>query len=124
VSSEPGAGQRQALKVELSDIEVAQAIMRRSDDVLSAGMSNADKNRLLDHAEMRREVIRRLKDNREFPNHEASFAELKASFKHNTKKVGALKQVLDDMVDTGILEYIPNRQTGGRGKDVFRLVRE
>jgi hypothetical protein len=63
-----------------------------------------------------------LKD--EFPGREASFAELKVSFKHNNKKVGQLKQALNDLVDTSVLEFIPNRKTGGRNKDVYRLIGE
>jgi hypothetical protein len=111
---------RFAENIDLSDAEIARAIMRRSDRVFAEGMSKADKNRLLDHAEMKREVIRRLKD--EFHDHEASEAELKVSFKHNNRKIGALKLVLQDCLDTKILEFIPNRKTGGRAKNVYRLM--
>ena len=108
-------------KVERSDMEVAQAIMRHSDRVFQRGIDKARKNRELTHAELRHEIARRLVA--DFFNRQASTAELKHSFRHNTKFKGAVEDALKDMRDTKMVEYVCIK-TGGRDKWVNRLIDE
>lgn len=53
----------------------------------------------------------------------ASRAEIKSSFKHNTKHKAAIDDALQDMLDSGMLVKVPV-ETGGRGKEVYQVKRE
>jgi hypothetical protein len=71
-------------------MEIAQAIMRHSDEVFRAGIDAAQKNRRLDHASFKLEIIRRLKvdfrckDEDGAVNYQASDFEIQRSFRHNS----------------------------------------
>ena len=104
-------------KVQRSDMEVAQAIMRHSDRVFQRGIDKARKNRELTHAELRHEIARRLAADH---NGQASESELKRSFRHNTKFKSAMDDALVDMKNSGMVEHV-RVKTGGRDKMVYRL---
>ena len=88
-----------------------------SDRVFHAGIEEADGQRELNHAQLRHEIARRITD--KF-NGGASAAEIKSSFKHNTKHKASIADALEDMLDSGMLEKV-HVETGGRGKSVYRL---
>jgi hypothetical protein len=111
------AATRLDTKVQRSDMEAAQAIMRHSDQVFQRGIDKARKNRELTHAELRHEIARRLAADH---NGQASEAELKRSFRHNTKFKTAMDDALIDMKNSGMVEHVCVK-TGGRDKWVYRL---
>jgi hypothetical protein len=84
-------------RVERSDMELAQALMHRSDPLFKSGMDEAQKKRTMDHAEIKLEIIRRFKSDFCDPNTgdcEASLFEIKQSFRHNTKRKDAIPKAL------------------------------
>ena len=91
---------RFALKVGPSDMETVQAMMRISDRVFKGGIDEAEAVRQLDHADLKREIVRRLRDDL---GGAASAFEIKNSFRHNTKHKDALRNALLDMIDSGII---------------------
>jgi hypothetical protein len=111
---------RYAKVVERSDMEIAQAFLRLSDEVFKKGIDEAERQRELGHAELRREIIRRIRDDFDGA---ASAAQLRRSFRHNTKHKDAIDDALTDMVKTETLEkgWI---ETGGRKKEVYKLKQE
>jgi hypothetical protein len=113
------AASRFVLKVDRSDMEVAQAMMRMSDWIFKRGMDDAEAKRVLEFADLKLEIERRLRDDFEGA---ASLFEIKTSFRHNTKYKGAVIGALIDMVDGGILAEPEPVKTGGRDKRVYRLV--
>ena len=98
--------------MERSDMELAQAFMRQSDNLLQGGMDEAHKKRTLDHAELKREIVRRLQA--DFCD-EASEFEIKRSFRHNTTRRDAITNALGDLADSGTLQRVCVK-TGGRDK--------
>jgi hypothetical protein len=114
------AASRFVTKVERTDMEVSQAMMQMADQVIKLGMDDADAKRGLDHAEMKLEIARRL--GADFPNAEASIPEIARSFRHNTKRGSALIEALRDMVAGGIITPLIRVKTGGRDKEVHRLI--
>lgn len=113
------AASRFALKADRSDMEVATAIMRMSDWIFKSGMDDAEKKRVLEHADLKLEIERRLRD--DFSG-AASLFEIRSSFRHNTKYKGAVAGALEDMIEGGILAAPEPVKTGGREKRVYRLV--
>jgi hypothetical protein len=106
-----------ATKITLGTMELAQRMFTLSDRVFQAGIEEAEGQRELSHAELRREIIRRIEV--DFSGG-ASKAEIKKSFRHNTKHKGSIDDALDDMLGSGLLtsEIV---KTGGRGKEVYRV---
>jgi hypothetical protein len=100
-------------------MELAQKIFQRSDQVFQAGIEEADGQRELNHAELRREIIRRIEV--KFAGG-ASKAEIKKSFRHNTKHKLAIDDALDDMLASGLLEC-QRVETGGKPKEIYRVVK-
>jgi hypothetical protein len=98
-------------------MELAQKIFHRSDRVFQAGIEEADSQRELGHADLRREIVRRIEV--KFAGG-ASKAEIKSSFKHNTKHKASIEDALEDMLASGLLEkgWV---ETGGRSKEVYRV---
>jgi hypothetical protein len=135
------AASRFAKRVERSDMEIAQTIMRHSDEVFQVGIDKAQTKRKYDHAQIKLEIIRRLKDNfrsedkddygrpikDEHGNqvivYEASEAELRRTFRHNTTRRDAYPNAVGDLLDSGALRRF-HRKTGGRDKNVLRLMEE
>jgi hypothetical protein len=113
------AASRFATQVERTDMEVAQAIMRMSDQRSKEGMDEAEASRQLDHAELKREIARCLRS--DFPD-AASPSEIKKHFKHNTKHKDAINNVLLDMVNCGMITPLEEVKTGGRSKWVHRVI--
>jgi hypothetical protein len=95
-------------------------IFQRSDRVFQAGIEEADSQRELNHAELRREIVRRIEV--KFSGG-ASRAEIKSSFKNNTKHKAAIDNALQDMLDSGMLVKV-HVETGGRGKEIYQVKRE
>jgi hypothetical protein len=108
---------RFAKVVERPDMEIAQSLMRLSDKAFKAGIDEAEKIRELSHSELRREIARCIAD--DFAG-QVSAAEIRRSFRHNTKHKGAIKDAMDDMLESGMLEceWV---KTGGRKKEVYKL---
>jgi hypothetical protein len=98
-------------------MEIAQVIFQASDRVFHAGIEEADGQRELNHAQLRREITRRITD--KF-NGGASAYEIKNSFKHNTKHKASVNDALEDMLGSGLLVKV-RVETGGREKEVYRL---
>jgi hypothetical protein len=120
------AASRFATKIERSDMEIAQAIMRQSDATFTFGIDEAQKKRTLDHAGLKLEIIRRLKvdfRNPETGKYEASVFEIKRSFRHNSKHKKAVPDAIQDLIDSGTLKPAIIK-TGGKHKEVCRLVEE
>ena len=135
------AASRFAKTVEREDMELAQVFMRQSDYVFQIGIKEAEKKRILDHAEIKLEIIRRLKsefrcevtdehgkpvvDEQGNPLvvYEASEAELRRTFRHNTTRRDAFPNAVGDLCDSGTLRR-EHRKTGGRDKYVLRLMEE
>jgi hypothetical protein len=120
------AASRFATKIERADMEIAQAIMRQSDVTFTFGIDEAQKKRTLDHAAIKLEIIRRLKAdfrNPETGEYEASEFEIKRSFRHNTKHKKAVDDAIQDLIASGTLKKATIK-TGGRHKEVCRLVEE
>jgi hypothetical protein len=113
------AGCRFVLKVDRSDMEAARAMMRQSEKFFALGMHDAEAKRVLEHADLKLEIERRLRS--DFPGY-ASLAEIKRSFRHNTKFKGAIDAVLFDMKEGGIISPLEDISTGGRTKKVHRLI--
>jgi len=127
---------RFAMKVERSDMEIAQVIMRHSDEVFRVGIEAAQKKRRLDHANIKLEIIRRLKDDFLWTEngkpikdengkliYQASDFEIQRSFRHNTTHKKAVPDAVDDLNASGTLKKFTIR-TAGRYKVVNRLVEE
>jgi hypothetical protein len=104
-----------------SDMDVAKAIMDRSDRMFQDGIDEAETKRELTHAQLRLEIERRLRARA--AEDWGSLAELKKAFKNNTKYKKALDEALDDMYNSGTLR-IERVTTKGRHKDVYRLVED
>ena len=104
-------------QISLANMELAKRMFETSDRVFQAGIEEADGQRELTHAELRHEIVRRIEN--KF-NGGASKAEIKQSFRHNTKHKGSVDHALDHMVASGLL-YKQLVATGGRGKEVYRV---
>jgi hypothetical protein len=122
------AASRFSKKIERSDMEIPQAIMRHSDEVFRAGIDSAQQKRRLDHASFKLEIVRRIKTDAYLIHYKgetfygASDFDKRRSFRHNSthKKVN---DALDDLRDSGVL-LRQTIHTGGRSKQVNRLVEE
>jgi hypothetical protein len=117
------AASRFVPKVDRIDMEIGQLIMRKSNEVFKLGIDDGDAKRQLDHAELKREIARRLRDDL---GGSASVPEIKRSFRHNTKHKDALQNALIDMVGSGIITPLEHLKTGGRdqaGPSLDRLGR-
>jgi hypothetical protein len=117
---------RFAKKVERADMELAQVIMLQSDKTFKLGIDDAQKKKRLDHASLKLEIIRRVKAdfrNPETGKYEASEAEIKRSFRHNTKHKKAVPDAIDDLIDSGTFTKHVIK-TLGAPKKVLRLEEE
>jgi hypothetical protein len=101
-----------------SDMEVAKTILDDSDAMFKAGIDDANAKRELNFAQLRLEIERVLRS--EFSGLASPF-ELRQRFRHNTKFKGAVNDVIKDLLESGTAESA-TIQTGGRPKDVVRLV--
>jgi hypothetical protein len=123
------AASRFATRLERSDMEIAQTIMRHSDEVFRVGIDAAQQKRRLDHASFKIEIVRRIKTDTYLIRYKgetfygASDFEMRRSFRHNSTHKKAVNDALDDLRESGVLRY-QMVHTGGRIKQVNRLVEE
>jgi hypothetical protein len=104
--------------VELSDMEIGQRIMKLSANTFQAGIDDAQQYQLMDHQDFVQELERHFQI--KFGG-QASRSQIERTFRHNKKNKFAIKDALDDMVQSGTLTK-GWKETGGRDKQVYKLV--
>jgi hypothetical protein len=112
------AASRFAKDIERSDMELAQLLVSRSDEMFLRGINEATKYRVLEHAELRREVVALITDAWRTGAPAPTKAEIVTKYKHNTKHKHALKDVFDDIEQSGTAR-IEDFRTGGRLRKGF-----
>jgi hypothetical protein len=101
-----------------AEMELADLLVRHSDEMFMRGINEANKYRLLEHAELRREVVALIEDAWHTGAPALTKAEITKRYKHNTKHKHALKDVFDDIEQSGTAK-IEKFSTSGRLRKGF-----
>jgi hypothetical protein len=106
--------------ISLSDMELAHRIVKLSGVTFQNGIDDATQFKEMGHQELVREIERRIAT--KFGG-EATEYQIGRTFRHNKKHKLAVKDALEDMVNSGTFEKV-KLDTDGRPKAVYRLRKE